>query len=150
MSASYLEARGKITAHHYVQFERTYQKKQNSSCFTDVKEYITPTIIGIDIPLPTEGSDMSFSFSEFVILKNDKLPFGITYRTCATENEKETECTLLHAVDGYINDYYHSFANTNVLDCDMEITASSDGYRISADMSCIDFMGLKSEICVEE
>lgn len=150
MSASYLEARGKITAHHNVQFKRSYQKKQKFSYYTDVKEYVRPTIIGFEIPSPADENGESFSFSEHIILRDNKLPFGAVYNTTAKKYAKDDDYVLIRGIDAYITDYYRTFANTNILECKMQVEISRGSYLITADMSCIDFMGVKSEIYVEE
>lgn len=150
MSASYLEARGKITAHHNINFNRSYKQKRMCTRYTNVKEYTYPKIIGIEIPLTSDNKNSLCSYEEFIKLQNTKLPFGAVYRTNADEYKYEDTYTVIHAVDAYINDFYSTFANTNILEYSMSVDASSEGYSISADMSCIDFMGVKSEIYVEQ
>ena len=149
MSASYLEARGKITAHHSQQFVRSYNKKAVSYKYTDVKEYSCLGIIGLKLPLRYYNDNMVFSYSEFLSLQDTRLPFGIIYEAEVTEYETEEAFSLLHAVDAYILDFYRTFPNTNILECKITVKASRRTYEISADMSCIDFMGVKSEILVE-
>ena len=149
MSASYLEARGKITAQHNLQFTASYACNVSRKKYTDIKEKRTLSFIGIRLPL-SFGGDALFSFSESLILGGKKLPLGTIYETEATSAETEAELTLLHAVDAYIHNYYHTFANTNILSCTMIVEASAKGYVISSDMSCIDFMGVKSKIYREE
>lgn len=150
MSASYLEARGKITAYHNLQFTRSYNKNRKSTKYTDIKDIINLGIIGFEIPLSYgEGSNV-FSFSEFLTLRNSRLPFGITYETKANEYENEEIFKIIHAVDAYITDFYRTFTNTNILECKITLEASKKAYTISADMSCIDFIGVKSKILVEE
>ena len=150
MSASYLEARGKITAHHNINFNRSYPKKRNGIRYTNIKEYTNPKIIGFEIPLTSDEKNSICSYEEFITLQNIKLPFGAVYRNNADEYASDEAYTVIHAVDAYINDFYHSFANTNILEYSMSLDSSSEGYNIYADMSCIDFMGVKSEIYVEQ
>lgn len=150
MSASYLEARGKITAHHNQQFTRSYNKKSRSHKFADVKERTYLELIGLKLPPYFHNSDAAFSYAESLTLQGIKLPFGIIYETEVKEYETEEELSLLYAIDSYILDYYRTFPNTNILEYKMTVKASRKGYEISSDMSCIDFMGVKSEILVEK
>ena len=150
MSASYLEARGKITAHHNQQFTRIYSKKTATYKIMNVNKYTKLGIIGLIIPLDFNNKDTVFSYTEFLTLQGTRLPFGIIYETNAKEYETEEAFSLLHAVDAYILDFYRTFPNTNILENKMTVKASSKAYKISSDMSCIDFMGVKSEILVEK
>ncbi len=150
MSASYLEARGKITAHHNLQYSRSYNIKQKCKKYANVRENIGIGFIGLEIPHFFDKSGSVFSFSEFLTVRNTKLPFGVINKIKADEREAEEILTITHAVDSYITDFYHTFSNTNILECDMSVEITAKGYTISSDISCIDFMGVKKEIVVEE
>jgi len=150
MSASYLEARGKITAHHNREFERCYPIKKEHIKYTDIKERVNIGFLGAEIPFSLNGEDAVFSTPEFLKAKNTKLPFGLIYKTAATESETESDFLLIRAIDAYITDFYGTFKNTNILECSTSLQTTDEGYRISSQISCIDFMGVKSKIYVEK
>lgn len=150
MSASYLEARGRITAYHNQQFIRNYNKKRKVTAFKNAKKCTRLIAIGTVLPPSLPYKENTFSYSELLDLKETKFPFGLIYETKSTEYEADAEFTLLHALDTYIIEFYRTFSETNILEYKMTVKASDSRYKISSDMSCIDFMGTKSKILVEE
>ncbi len=149
-SASYLEARGKITAHHNLQFTRSYNRIRNCKKYTDSEEFFRVNFLGLTSPLPFCRSNTVFSLSENAILNGTELPFGIIREIKADIHEDKSEFKLIYALDAYLIEFYKSFANTNIIENEFNIKASVKGYTITSDISCIDFIGVKSKIYVEE
>ncbi len=154
MSCDYLEARGKITALHSVDFTRSYNKSVASANEIDAtdKNYRLK-FLWADIPLyiPQKDSPDSFGFSEYMTYKDVKLPFGIENEVriaCTSSAEAKTD--YLYALDSYISDFYYSFRNTNILDVKFSVTDKNNEYIISAQSDCIDFIGEKKEIYATE
>ena len=140
---------GKITAHRDIQFTRSYERKREHTRYTDAKESSSISIIGFEIPWFPDDNTL-FSFAERLIVRDTELPLGIVYKTKAKQTDTEDEIPVIYAIDAYISDYYRTFSNTNILGSSMSLHTSAKGYTISSDMSCIDFMGTKSKIYVEE
>ena len=109
-----------------------------------------PKAIGTVLPPSLPYKENTFSYSELLNLQETKFPFGLIYETKSTEYEADAEFTLLHALDTYIIEFYRTFSETNILEYKMTVKASDSRYKIPSDMSCIDFMGTKSKILVEE
>ncbi len=150
LSASYLEARGKITALHNTEFQRSYPASVRCKGYTDTEAIENLDIIGLEIPYLSATKNTPFSFSEYMMIGKNKLPFGIVYRTKAKEYETEYNSSLLYAVDKYIADFYNIFDNTNILECKMSVRTTDKCFFISSEMSCIDYIGVKSKIYVEK
>lgn len=150
-SASYLEARGKITAHHNLQFTRSYNHITNCKKYTDSEEFFRVNFLGITPSLPfCNKSNTVSSIPENAILNGAELPFGIIREIKADICEEKNELKLIYALDAYLIDFYKSFANTNIIENEFNIKKSGKGYTITSDISCIDFIGVKSKIYVEE
>ncbi len=154
LSADYLEARGKITALHSVNFSKTYKSDFNDFLsFSKQKNRFRLNFLGVSIPLyfklnPNDNN--SLQYDKYMTLNNTSLPFGVTVITdTETEYSKDENSALLRALDSYVKDYYHNFRNTNILDFKTTVTKNGDGFIIDSDLSCIDFMGTKSLIYID-
>ena len=150
MSCDYLEARGKITALHSVEFTRSYNKALDSAVKTQViNQNSRLKFLWAEIPLyiPKNESYTSYSFSEYITCNRTKLPFGSEKSIKVNEiSVAQAKTDFLYALDNYIADFYFKFRNTNILDVNFSVLNENNKYIIRAQSECIDFMGEKKLI----
>lgn len=147
-SASYLEARGRITALHSVNLKKTYPLTESTfKRLTSPKKGYGMHFLWLSFP----KAEDKFGYDEFLNIKSTVLPFGI--RT-VTKKEyidgEKCDYALLKAIDSYSTDYYRDFANTNILAVDTKVSVKGKSCIISSEMSCIDYIGVKKPIYVDE
>lgn len=146
-SASYLEARGRITALHSVSKEKSYKLDESSykRLISNKKSY-APQLLWLSFP----DTENKFCYKEHLTVNGTVLPFGLS--TTAEKEYTDSEgCdySFLKALDSYTAEWYREFANTNILSSDTRLTVNGNKLTISSEISCIDFMGVKSPIYVD-
>ena len=153
MSADYLDASGKITALHQVDFSKSYNP-DSALCIKlcDIKKGKRLELLGMEIPLYLPGrlNGTKLEYKSFITADNTELPFGMAQITSYSTIEDEISDRLyLYCIDDFIKDYYYSFRNTNIIERDLTFICTDTGYSITSTQSCIDYMGVKSRIYVE-
>lgn len=147
-SASYLEARGRITALHTVSRQKAYSAADSSfKRLSDRKKTHGVNFLWLTFP----KSDKYFSYNEFLEIKNTVLPFGIIAATKKEYTDNEVcDYAILTAIDSYTAEFYRDFANTNILSSDTKISLKGTECIITSEMNCIDFIGIKSPIYIDK
>lgn len=147
-SASYLEARGRITAFHNVKRKKSYPPVKNAfKRLTDSKSKSYFSFLW----LSSQKNDGYFRYDEFIKINDTVFPFGISAVTKKSfSDSKDCNYSLLMAIDSYTEEYYRDFANTNIINSDTRVSLKDNKYIISSDINCIDYMGEKKPIYVDK
>ncbi len=153
-STSYCEAKGNVTALRERQSSFTYNKKQKKYFYKEPKSYYSLCFMSLKIPLgfyKTDEPHHIFKREEYMQWKGIKLPFGIIKTTIAEYEEREAvdERAVLNAISGYSDLTYSEYKNTNILKSNIDFISGNNAIEIKGNYSCIDFIGQKSEIIIE-
>lgn len=153
MSADYLEARGKITALHTVSFSRSYNTYNEDVFFINTSKQIKSIkVLGLEIPLFRKNTSAEYfsGFEEYITYNNLRLPFGkresLFYET---KNQNNNTDFFLTALDSYVSEFYYNFKNTTILTSVFETKTNNNTVNFSSNIECIDYIGQKSMIYVD-
>lgn len=153
-STGYCEAKGKVTALRERQSSFCYNKTQKKFFYREIKSYYSLCFLSFEIPFgfyKTNELHHTFKKEEFLSWNGIKLPFGITKTTVAEYEEREytDENAVLNAVSSYSDITYEEYKNTNILKSKTHLSCGNNGVEIKGNYNCIDYIGQKSEIIIE-
>ena len=152
-SVSFIEAKGRITAERTKNFSMKFRKNVNVSTFVDTEKYVILNLFGLDFKVKGVFKKDKQSFTESDILSYNEvtLPLKYTVKTIySTEKAKRSEAEFfLSAVEEFSNESYKLNKNTLLLSESFSVNQSEDTLFFSNNWKCIDFIGQKQEIIIE-
>ncbi len=154
LSTTYCEAKGVVTALRSREFTLQYEKNQKRQKYKKTSSYYTLYFMSLKIPLgfyKTDNPHHTFYKEEYLSYNGIKLPFGIIKTTVAEYEDVEytDKGMYIQAVSKFSDDTYKEHGNTNILHSKIEFSSEEDMIIIAGKYSCIDFIGKKSDILIE-
>lgn len=153
MSASFVEAKGRITALRDKSFTLSFNKNGRVNRISDANESLTLYLFGLRIPLtlPTKKNEPFFTDEVYLSYNGVRLPIGIISKTYyktvkVTRNEKQL---TLSALETFSESSYELNRNTLLLSAEPYVNAEKDRIIASCKWNCLDFAGKKQEIITE-
>lgn len=153
MSASFVEARGRITVERDKSFTLSFNKNGRVNRISEADESLSIYLFGLRIPLTLSTKKNKLFFTDEVYLSYNgvRLPIGIIsktyYKTAkVTRNEKQL---ILSALETFSESSYELNKNTRLLSADPYVNVERDRIIASCRWNCLDFAGKKQEIITE-
>ena len=99
----------------------------------------------------TDAPHHTFKKEEYLQWKGIRLPFGVIKTTIAEYEEREgtDENAALNTISCYSDITYEEYKNTNILKSKIDFIPRDNDIEIKGSYSCIDFIGQRSDIIIE-
>ncbi len=153
MSASFVEAKGRITARRDKSFTLSFNKNGRVNRISDTTEGLTLYLFGIRIPLtlPIKRNEPFFTDEVYLSYNGVRLPIGIITKTYfKTSGVKRSEKQLmLSSLETFSESSYVLNRNTLLLSAEPNINVEKNRIVVSCKWNCLDFAGKKQEIITE-
>lgn len=153
LSVSFVEADGKITALHEKSSGISFNKKAGVYTFRSIRKIPELSVFAIKVPLGFAFSknDGCFTYEEHLSYNRLRLPVSVTFTTNyrkekATRSDRET---FLSSLEKFTNESYKLNKNTLLLSTQSEIYETEDRLYFKNTWNCIDFIGEKQIIQIE-
>ncbi|MCM1363818.1 MAG: sporulation protein YqfD [Faecalibacterium sp.] len=154
-SSQFLEARGEILALH----NDTYQTK--TAAKAEIKQYQKINTVKVlnffflKIPLgffSGEDNYDEYTSEKYLNYGSFELPFGITAKTRAYYEVKENTYPNLSSIafDEYTCETYEKYKNTLITSSKIKVSMKNNMLSVSGNNECIDFMGEKQKIEMQQ
>ncbi len=150
MSVYFTHAKGNVTAITQRSISEAVSDKKRQ-VYTDCHSYYVLELFSLRIPLGFYKSDNPYhTFEEetFCSMKGTRLPFSVTKVTVTELARGDTE-SLTETLSRYCEKEYTEFANSHILSCEVSFKGSGSALTIEGEYSCIDFIGKKQAIIIE-
>lgn len=153
MSASFVEARGRITAERDKSFTLSFNKNGILNRITDTDKSLILNLFGLKIPLsfPKKRGQLFFTNETYLSYNGVRLPIGIISKVYyETEKVKRSEKNLLlSGLETFSESSYELNKNTRLLSAEPYVNVEKGRIIASCRWNCIDFVGKKLEIIAE-
>ena len=153
LSASFFEARGKISALHKVNYSFKFNTNDNYSKISDIKQKKYIFVLGFKLPLNfvrLNSTNHFYNKDSFLQIKDTELPLGICKNYLAltkdTSSALSRDKIALSAISVYTEEAYKKFSNSNIISCNHNVSFSANSYKIDSRYTCVDFIGVKQPI----
>lgn len=150
-SVSFISAEGKISALHTKTESISFNKTTSVANYINSSKHKTLFIFGIDIPLGLNLSAKNcdkFYDDHYLQYNGVRLPIGLktTLNIKGEKKQRNEKQVFLSSCEKFSNLLYNDNKNTNILKETIKITNTENSYVFSADIKCIDFIGEKQII----
>ena len=154
-SASFHEARGKITALHEDKIFVSVPIESEKKRYYDKKSVLSLKIFWLKIPLgffKKESGFEEFKSEKKLCAGKRTLPFSVIKKTRVYYKTQtfSTGYELENAVDEYTVSAFEKYKNTRVLKTDISLSRKKNKISISSQSECIDFIGKKKKLLLDE
>lgn len=154
-SASFHEARGKITAIHEDKISVSVPIESEKKRYYDKKSVLSLKIFWLKIPLgffKNESDFEEFKSEKKLCAGKRTLPFSIIKKTRVYYKTQtfSTGYELENAADEYTVSAFEKYKNTRVLKTDISLSRKKNKISISSQSECIDFIGKKKKLLLDE
>lgn len=155
MKPLYYQAKGKFSALHTVTKEYLLSSAESFSNNISANTQYKIIVFGLEIPISLSGYSAENSeihtYESYMEFEGYRLPFGIKKTAVVNHNKAELSDRnkALIATLNYSDYIYDAFRNTNILSYNVNLSEKSDGYKISGEYQCIDFIGESKAIIME-
>lgn len=155
LSSSFREARGKITALHSAALSFSANGEVETRAYKEESHVYSFRCFWLKIPLGfLKGGENfeEFEEEEKLFLSSTPLPLSIIKTTRLYYETLKTAdgCELERALDGYAVTAFEKFKNTRVLSSEISVSRKENNVTVSGENDCIDFIGKKQPIQIEE
>lgn len=152
-SVSFVEAKGRIIAERDKLYTMRFFRNSKASKISEANKTVTLYIFGLKIPLSPFSAKEQLYFKDESYLSYNKvrLPLGIIIKTDykagkAQRNEKEF---LLSSLEEYSESAYKFNKNTFLISENPSFKLTDSEMIVKNSWHCLDFMGEKREIIIE-
>ena len=155
MKPLYYQAKGKFSALHTVTKEYSLNASESFCSYATANSQYKIILFGLEVPISFSGYSAEtseiYTYESYLEFEDYRLPFGI--KKTAVVNHNNTELNGRHktliATLNYCDYVYGDLRNTNILSYNVNLSEESDGYKVSGEYRCIDFIGESKAIIME-
>ncbi len=149
----YADADGYVVAKTHIDVQ-THTPKKITTFVPKSKKVWSLYILGKEIFPPSKQDGICYEHRSRLVIKGKVLPFGINYRLYTTFEEKEKTISPAEAKLMAINDYalesYNQTLHAQIIDHEIEITETDDGFDIKGNYFCYENIAEKVSLETEE
>lgn len=149
-SVNYVSADGKISALHDIAVEKSYGAEYICSEAEEIKAFNRVDFFGISVPFFGKTEENNLSYSKRYLFDGKPLPLSFQKNVSASVTSGHTlQNDILYCIDSFSCEEYDKYRNTLIISSEYKISSDEKGYNIYACYNCLDFIGQKAYISVE-